>query len=122
MKIEKSISVLQIEVESKSKVNLFLVYVTESWILYRGHDSGLSDIVHEAYINYGDMEFGTENDTKPMEDEERHVKLVSIGGNEVNKGNGNDVEASNPLKGKREGHRGKAHMHISFSENFKNFV
>jgi hypothetical protein len=58
-----------------------MFYATESWILYRGQDNGVSDIIREAYRNYGDMEFGSENDDKSVGVEERHVKLISIAGN-----------------------------------------
>ncbi|XP_056002348.1 uncharacterized protein LOC125661864 isoform X2 [Ostrea edulis] len=77
----------------------------ESWILYRGHKNGVSDIIRDAYRNYGDMEFGTGNvnkpdeDTqihytdikKPLTDVERHVKLISIAGKQP------IYDASSPL-------------------------
>lgn len=74
------------------------MYITESWILYRGHDTGVSDIIRDAYRNYGDMEFGTNNVNlktkknrqipydeikKLVTDVERHVKLISIAGKQV---------------------------------------
>ncbi|XP_056002332.1 uncharacterized protein LOC130049150 isoform X2 [Ostrea edulis] len=86
----------------------------ESWILYRGHANGVSDIVRDAYRNYGCMEFSVAADdkkkTKKKGDKgkishgkknneesgdknkekrenissvERHVKLVSISGDQT---------------------------------------
>ncbi|XP_056002361.1 transient receptor potential cation channel subfamily M member-like 2 isoform X2 [Ostrea edulis] len=60
----------------------------ESWILYRGHPDGVSDVIRDAYRNYGDMEFGGK--VKKGDDAniaktsirhvERHVKLIRIAG------------------------------------------
>ncbi|XP_062596063.1 transient receptor potential cation channel subfamily M member-like 2 [Saccostrea cucullata] len=54
----------------------------ESWILYRGHSYGVSDIIREAYRNYGDMEFGTDSKRVDRKDKRRHIKLISIAGKE----------------------------------------
>ncbi|XP_061190896.1 transient receptor potential cation channel subfamily M member 8-like [Saccostrea echinata] len=54
----------------------------ESWILYRGHSYGVSDIIREAYRNYGDMEFGTDSKNVILKDKRRHIKLISIAGKE----------------------------------------
>lgn len=74
------------------------MYFTESWILYRGHESGVSDIIRDAYRNYGNMEFGIvktnsskkEDKTDDLKNKQdiyksikcnrRHVKLVRIAG------------------------------------------
>ncbi|XP_056002346.1 transient receptor potential cation channel subfamily M member 2-like isoform X2 [Ostrea edulis] len=65
----------------------------ESWILYRGHNNGVSDIVRDAYRNYGYMEFSVDANGKKRTKEsakdkkkkreniknvERHVKLIRI--------------------------------------------
>ncbi|XP_056002358.1 transient receptor potential cation channel subfamily M member 2-like [Ostrea edulis] len=65
----------------------------ESWILYRSHDDGVSGMIRDAYINYEVMEFGGKSDTKdapnttnikpPINDVERHVKLIRIAGNQM---------------------------------------
>lgn len=66
-----------------------MIYFIESWILYRGLESGVSDIVRDAYRHYGDMEFGgrvKRKDTNTwvadiktsISHVERHVKLIRI--------------------------------------------
>lgn len=50
----------------------------ETWILYRGSDEDVSNVVSDAYQQYEDMEFGTK--TSGISDPNRHVKLISIAG------------------------------------------
>ncbi|XP_062589311.1 transient receptor potential cation channel subfamily M member-like 2 [Saccostrea cucullata] len=58
----------------------------ESWILYRGHNFGVSEIIREAYGNYGDMEFGTDSKKVELNEKKRHIKLISIAGKESHEG------------------------------------
>uniref|UniRef100_K1QH82 Transient receptor potential cation channel subfamily M member 8 n=1 Tax=Magallana gigas TaxID=29159 RepID=K1QH82_MAGGI len=52
----------------------------ETWILYRGHEKGVSKFVREAYQSYGDMEFGNNNTREKIgvNDTNRHIKLIGI--------------------------------------------
>uniref|UniRef100_K1PW66 Transient receptor potential cation channel subfamily M member 3 n=1 Tax=Magallana gigas TaxID=29159 RepID=K1PW66_MAGGI len=50
----------------------------ETWILYRGSDEDVSNVVSDAYQQYEDMEFGTK--TSGISDPNRHIKLISIAG------------------------------------------
>lgn len=68
---------------------MFFFLHKETWILYRGNKRGVSKVVREAYMSYGDMEFGQknraiyeENGEKMFgihrDDVNRHIKLISI--------------------------------------------
>ncbi|XP_056021813.1 uncharacterized protein LOC125651630 [Ostrea edulis] len=52
----------------------------DTWILYRGHDYGVSSIVRDAYRKYSDSEFGSQSSGKDISNLQRHVKLISIAG------------------------------------------
>lgn len=52
----------------------------ETLILFRGYESGVSKIIRDAYHYYGVMEFGISNFAERISDEDRHIKLISIGG------------------------------------------
>jgi hypothetical protein len=52
----------------------------ETWILYRGHDFGVSSVVRDAYTKYSDAEFGSRSSEKDISNVQRHVKLISIAG------------------------------------------
>lgn len=63
--------------------SLFLLLFTipiDTWILYRGHDYGVSSIVRDAYRKYSDSEFGSQSSGKDISNLQRHVKLISIAG------------------------------------------
>lgn len=59
--------------------------------MYRGYDHGVSKVVRDAYESYGDMEFGTKNRKKfedrksgiPIDEVNRHIKLIGIAGKVV---------------------------------------
>lgn len=53
----------------------------ETWILYRGNDEDVSNVVRDAYQQYEDMEFGTK--TPGISDPNRHIKLISIAGKQT---------------------------------------
>lgn len=56
-------------------------YIIETWILYRGNDEDVSNVVRDAYQQYEDLEFGTK--TPGISDPNRHIKLISIAGKQV---------------------------------------
>lgn len=56
----------------------------ETWILFRDYQSGVSKIIRDAYHYYGVMEFEKKNMETPINDENRHIKLISIAGKKVN--------------------------------------
>lgn len=56
----------------------------ETWILFRGYQSGVSKLIRDAYHYYGVMEFEKKNMETPINDENRHIKLISIAGKKVN--------------------------------------
>lgn len=71
-------------------------FKSETWILYRGREKGVSKIVREAYQSYGDMEFGNNNEKISYVNGElknknavdinsinRHIKLIGIAREEV---------------------------------------
>lgn len=62
---------------------LFFFHYIETWILYSGTEQGVSKVVREAYKYYEDMEFKTKSEEKEISDPDRHVKLISMAGNEV---------------------------------------
>lgn len=57
------------------KTIIIIVFLLETWILYRGHDEGVSKVVKEGYKNYETMEYGIE--TKTNTDPLRRIKLIS---------------------------------------------
>lgn len=56
---------------------------SETWILYRGKEQGLSKVVREAYKSNEEMEFKTKSQEKEINDKDRHVKLIKIAGIKV---------------------------------------
>lgn len=56
---------------------------SETWILYRGKEQGLSKVVREAYKSYEEIEFKTKSQEKEINDNDRHVKLIKIAGIKV---------------------------------------
>lgn len=56
-------------------------YFVETFILFKGNDGGVSNVVRDAYQHYEDMEFGSE--TRTVNDPERHIKLISMTGKKV---------------------------------------
>lgn len=56
-------------------------HIIETWILYRGNDEDVSNVVSDAYQQYEDLEFGTK--TYRIGDPNRHIKLISIAGKKV---------------------------------------
>jgi hypothetical protein len=60
-------------------VKFYRLPFLETWILYRGHDFGVSSVVRDAYRKYNDAEFGS-NYEKDISDVQRHVKLICIAG------------------------------------------
>lgn len=64
-------------------LNIDDLYKTDTWIIYRGKKHGLSKIIRDAYRDYGNMEFGIKNKEKHLNNEERHVKLISVTGTQV---------------------------------------
>ncbi|XP_056002351.1 uncharacterized protein LOC125661865 isoform X2 [Ostrea edulis] len=58
----------------------------DTWIIYRGKKHGLSKIIRDAYRDYGNMEFGIKNKEKHLNNEERHVKLISVTGTQTRDG------------------------------------
>lgn len=66
-----------LNIKSKSSFNFsYRFHITETWILYRGSDEDVSNVVSDAYQQYEDMEFGTK--TSGISDPNRHIKLISI--------------------------------------------
>lgn len=63
-----------------SKSSTFFV---DTWILFRGYATGVSKLIMDAYHNYEIMEFGTKH--KSITDVDRHIKLISIAGEKVNR-------------------------------------
>ena len=49
----------------------------ETWILYSGSEQGVSKAVENAYLKYGNREFGTKNFERPIDYKNRHIKLIS---------------------------------------------
>nr|XP_022311194.1 uncharacterized protein LOC111116490 [Crassostrea virginica] len=49
----------------------------ETWILYSGSEQGVSKAVEDAYLKYGNREFGTKNFERPIDYTNRHIKLIS---------------------------------------------
>lgn len=49
--------------------------ISETWILYRGGDESVSNVVKEGNKQYETIEFGI--DTKTNTDPLRHIKLIS---------------------------------------------
>lgn len=62
---------------------LCFFYCIETWILYGGAEQGVSKVVRDAYKYYEDMEFKTKSTEKEISDPDRHVKLISMAGNDV---------------------------------------
>ncbi|XP_078311841.1 transient receptor potential cation channel subfamily M member 2-like isoform X5 [Crassostrea virginica] len=50
----------------------------ETWILYSGSEQWVSKAVRDAYLKYGNREFGTKNLKRLKDDTNRHIKLISI--------------------------------------------
>lgn len=57
------------------KIFIIFIFLLETWILYRGNDEGVSNVVKEGYKNYETIEFGIE--TKKNNDPLQHIKLIS---------------------------------------------
>lgn len=53
----------------------------ETWILYRGSDYEVSNVVQDAYHHYENLEFGEEK--VAVCDPRRHIKLIDISGGET---------------------------------------
>nr|XP_022312126.1 transient receptor potential cation channel subfamily M member 8-like [Crassostrea virginica] len=50
----------------------------ETWILYGGCQQDVSKAVKDAYLKYGNRQFGTKNPKRLKDDKNRHIKLISI--------------------------------------------
>nr|XP_022311262.1 uncharacterized protein LOC111116556 [Crassostrea virginica] len=50
----------------------------ETWILYGGNEQDVSKAVLDAYVKYGNREFGTNNCFIHKNNKHRHVKLISF--------------------------------------------
>nr|XP_022311634.1 transient receptor potential cation channel subfamily M member 1-like [Crassostrea virginica] len=50
----------------------------ESWILYNGNDQNVSEAVWDAYVTYGNIEFGTKHDEIHTDNRNRHIKLINV--------------------------------------------
>lgn len=60
-------------------------FFLDTWILFRGYAAGVSKLILDAYHNYEIMEFGRKHKRKPITDVDRHIKLISIAGEKVNR-------------------------------------
>lgn len=70
-------------IKSLYYVLVVFFYCIETWILYGGAEQGVSKVVRDAYKYYEDIEFKTKSTEKEISDPDRHVKLISMAGNEV---------------------------------------
>ena len=57
---------------------IFYLLLTETWILYSGNEQDVSKAVLDAYVKYGNREFGTNNNFIYKNNKHRHVKLISF--------------------------------------------
>uniref|UniRef100_K1Q1T2 TRPM SLOG domain-containing protein n=1 Tax=Magallana gigas TaxID=29159 RepID=K1Q1T2_MAGGI len=52
----------------------------DTWILYRGLESGVSKIISDAYRRYVNLKCSLKSDSPSLDDVERHIKLISFAG------------------------------------------
>ncbi|XP_078330793.1 transient receptor potential cation channel subfamily M member 5-like [Crassostrea virginica] len=50
----------------------------ETWILYSDSEQDVSNAVKDAYLKYGNRQFGIKNLEMPENDMNRHIKLINI--------------------------------------------
>uniref|UniRef100_K1PPB1 TRPM SLOG domain-containing protein n=1 Tax=Magallana gigas TaxID=29159 RepID=K1PPB1_MAGGI len=52
----------------------------DTWILYRGLNSGVSKIISDAYLRYVNLKCSSKSGNTLIDDVERHIKLISFAG------------------------------------------
>lgn len=55
----------------------------DTWILYRGLDSGVSKIISDAYLRYVNLKCSSKGGNTLIDDVERHIKLISFAGKQI---------------------------------------
>lgn len=55
----------------------------DTWILYRGLESGVSKIISDAYRRYVNLKCSLKSDSPSLDDVQRHIKLISFAGRQV---------------------------------------
>lgn len=55
----------------------------DTWILYRGLNSGVSKIISDAYLRYVNLKCSSKSGNTLIDDVERHIKLISFAGKQI---------------------------------------